>query len=293
MELAPWFESDDYRRRKCYADLSDQHKQWVDQFREDGYLVLEEPGILDDTIDSALAGLIDKYEPRNEPGRIQDAWKTSTPVGMIATAPSILQALQLLYQREPIPFQTLNFNEGTRQQAHSDTIHFNTMPFGFMCGVWVALEDVDANNGPLFYYPGSQKLPVFHMEDLGIEAEATEYQKYEECIKIVLSERGFSSRQAHLKKGQAFVWSSNIFHGGSPVADPTRTRFSQVTHYYFPGCIYYTPMLSAPSKQIWTLRQVEDIRTQTLVPQYLGLRQEHQKPSLRQRIIWRLGRLKA
>ena len=33
------------------------------------------------------------------------------------------------------------------------------MPEGFMCGVWVALEDMDMENGPLVYYPGSHKLP--------------------------------------------------------------------------------------------------------------------------------------
>ena len=30
---------------------------------------------------------------------------------------------------------------------------------GCMCGVWVALEDMDMDNGPLVYYPGSHKLP--------------------------------------------------------------------------------------------------------------------------------------
>ena len=33
------------------------------------------------------------------------------------------------------------------------------MPEGFMCGVWVALEDMDMDNGPLVYYPGSHQLP--------------------------------------------------------------------------------------------------------------------------------------
>ena len=30
--------------------------------------------------------------------------------------------------------------------------------------------------------------------------------------------------------------------------DPQSTRKSQVTHYYFEGCRYWTPMLSAPGK---------------------------------------------
>ena len=47
-----------------------------------------------------------------------------------------------LYGREPFPFQTLNFPYGSRQHYHSDAVHFNSLPKGFMCGVWVALEDI-------------------------------------------------------------------------------------------------------------------------------------------------------
>ena len=30
-----------------------------------------------------------------------------------------------------------------------------------MCGVWVALEDITEDNGPLHYYPGSHRLPDY------------------------------------------------------------------------------------------------------------------------------------
>lgn len=83
------------------------------------------------------------------------------------------------------------------------------------------------------------------------------------------------------------MWSANIFHGGSPLLDPARTRKSQVTHYYFPGCIYYTPLMSNPMQQRWMLRQVADIRTQLRVPTYQGL---EQKRSLWQRLCGRLAR---
>jgi len=33
-----------------------------------------------------------------------------------------------------------------------------------MCGVWLALEDIDADNGPLIYYPGSHRGPHFGNE---------------------------------------------------------------------------------------------------------------------------------
>jgi ectoine hydroxylase-related dioxygenase (phytanoyl-CoA dioxygenase family) len=36
-----------------------------------------------------------------------------------------------------------------------------------MCGVWVALEDIDMGNGPLIYYPGSHRVPEVTMKELG------------------------------------------------------------------------------------------------------------------------------
>jgi hypothetical protein len=38
--------------------------------------------------------------------------------------------------------------------------------------------------------------------------------------------------EIHLRRGLAVVWAANLLHGGSPIHDPTRTRGSQVTHYY-------------------------------------------------------------
>lgn len=37
---------------------------------------------------------------------------------------------------------------------------------------------------------------------------------------------------------------ANLLHGGSPVIDHSRSRWSQVTHYFFADCHYYTPMHS-------------------------------------------------
>lgn len=46
------------------------------------------------------------------------------------------------------------------------------------------------------------------------------------------------------KKGQALIWLSNLLHGGAKQNDPNRTRWSQVTHYYFEGCTYWRPYAS-------------------------------------------------
>jgi hypothetical protein len=225
------------------------------QFERDGYLIITDPGYPEAAIDGAVADLAGRFEAPNvermgDDGvfytwhRILDAWKISDSVKTIALNARIFGILESLYGRKPLPFQTLNFPFGTQQSAHSDTIHFNSKPPGFMCGVWVALEDIDMENGPLFYYPGSHKLPEVTMQDVGVEAGHEHYEDYEEYINKMISEHGLKPEYGLVDKGQAIIWSANILHGGAPQKDMSRSRHSQVTHFYFEGCKYYTPLLS-------------------------------------------------
>ena len=178
------------------------------------------------------------------PRRIQDAWRMSESIKTIALHPPVLAALEELYGRKPRPFQTLNFRVGTEQDAHSDTVHFNSKPPGYVAGVWVALEDMDMENGPLIYYPGSHKLPEVSMQDVGAEGPSQYDELYTRFIGDLIKREGLQAEYATIRKGEALVWSANLLHGGSPQRDKDRTRQSQVTHYFFEGCEYYSPLSS-------------------------------------------------
>ena len=110
-----------------------------------------------------------------------------------------------------------------------------------MCAVWVALENVGADQGPLIYYPGSQKLPEFNYEDIGLVPDPKNYTQYEDFVERQIAERHLVPEYGIVKKGQAIVWAANLFHGGSARKDRTVTRQSQVTHYYFEGCKPWRP----------------------------------------------------
>ena len=94
-------------------------------------------------------------------------------------------------------------------------------------------------------------MPVSTMQDLGLEATREEYKHYEEKVAELIEREGLEPRYGTIKKGQALVWASNLLHGGSTQRDRERSRHSQVTHYFFEGCKYYTPMLSEPGKIRW------------------------------------------
>jgi ectoine hydroxylase-related dioxygenase (phytanoyl-CoA dioxygenase family) len=115
-----------------------------------------------------------------------------------------------------------------------------------MCGVWVALEDIDETCGPVVYYPGSHKLPELTAADLRAATGSTD--GYEEYIGAQVKEAGIEPAYATLAKGQALIWAANLVHGGSPQTDRTRTRWSQVTHYTFEGCRMWKPFLSEGEK---------------------------------------------
>ena len=254
------------------------------QFDRDGYFIIEDLGLAPETFDQAVADfeplLLEEEhaEEWSDEGvfytshRIMDAWKISEPIKAIATAPRVLGILAELYGRKPLPFQTLNFKMPTQQRAHSDTIHFNSMPPGFMAGVWVALEDVDMDNGAVAYYAGSHRWKEVALPDVDAYRAATpaakalarltapfkvvrdtmaDYLVYEDVIQASIDRAAAKPTYATIRKGQAFIWAANLLHGGSPQRDRNRTRLSQVTHYFFEGCRYYTPLLQRGFRTAW------------------------------------------
>ena len=207
----------------------------------------------------------DPYFAQGEVGRVQDAWLRSEAVRRLATHPRVMAMLAAAYGRQPFAFQTLNFQRGTQQAVHSDTVHFHSEPERFMCGVWIALEDIAPGAGPLEYVDASHKLPVLTMQDAGVNRPAPEPQDYTRHYLPALNGRLATSQLPHAtvlpKKGQAVVWAANLAHGGAPITDPTSTRRSLVTHIYFRDCLYYTPMTSDPAADRFSVRLPADVAT--------------------------------
>jgi hypothetical protein len=210
-----------------------------------------------------------KRDLRQVERRLQDGWKTQEDVKAFAVNETILDLLKTLYGRQAIPFQTLNFPVGTQQHFHSDAVHFSSIPERFMCGVWIALEDIHPDAGPLEYYPGTHRWPIYTYEHIGGNYEPGQRASqdlFHQAWKELLEASGTPRETFLAKKGDALIWCANLLHGGAPQLDPARSRWSQVTHYYFEDCAYYTPMLSEPFRGTITFRDIENIATGERVP---------------------------
>lgn len=206
--------------------------------------------------------------------RVQDAWKTQASVRQIATNPHIIELLGRLYGRRAFPFQTLNFPVGSQQHVHTDSVHFSSRPERFMCGVWVALEDVTEDQGPLIYYPGSHKLPIYTREHIGrpyFKEEGGSQGVFEPMWRRLIEAHGLEPETFYPRRGQGLIWAANLLHGGDVHRDRQRTRWSQVTHYYFEDCTYYTPLNSnEPRGDVYQREPFDILSGERVEGRYLG-----------------------
>ncbi|MEO0417716.1 MAG: phytanoyl-CoA dioxygenase family protein [Pseudomonadota bacterium] len=268
-----------------FSDLDDTEQALADQLNSRGYAVFDFPDLeFDARVERIKANLGPQFGVSLEDPaankttgerRVQDAWKTDNDVRAIASNPTVLKWLSALYGRKAFPFQTLNFPVGTQQGVHSDAVHFSSLPERFMCGVWVAMEDVSADAGPLFYVPGSHKWPIVSNSMIGRRGYGSDLSSaqdpFEDAWRALATAHKAEQEPFLAKKGQALIWSANLLHGGSKQNDPTLTRWSQVTHYYFDDCIYYTPAFSDETLGQLQIRQMVAIHDNQMRPNtYLG-----------------------
>ncbi|HDR9765358.1 TPA: phytanoyl-CoA dioxygenase family protein [Burkholderia cepacia ATCC 25416] len=253
----PLIESPLFDSEIAQAELTPGEHEIAVALNRNGYAVIDFP---DPEFDARIARIRERLTSKfadtglspegvfYASGRIQDAWINDPDVKEIATNRALLDLLGRLYGRTAFPFQTLNFRVGTQQKMHTDAVHFSSIPQRFMCGVWVALEDISAEAGPLQLVPGSHNWPMIDnamagRQGFGVPSESAQLP-YQEIWDAMVEAKAASIKTFEARKGQALIWCANLLHGGSLQIDPAMTRWSQVTHYFFDDCIYYTPAFS-------------------------------------------------
>lgn len=256
----PWIEADDIQPYLNQLGADDEACGFVTDLHRDGVAVFDLGPEADALIDEAVADA--EHFFAKDKRRAQDVWRRSEAMRTLATHPKLEALLALAYGRKPFAFQTLNFRQGSEQHAHSDAAHFHSQPPRFMCRVWIALEDVAADAGPLFYHPGSHRDRVFEMSDAGVIDRRPRRGDYAAHYVPAFAARvGGERRTALLKKGQVLVWAANATHGGLAIARPGATRRSLVAHYFFENCLYYTPLYSRTETDQLYLRLPANVAT--------------------------------
>ncbi len=127
-----------------------------------------------------------------------------------------------------------------------------TYPLGYLPVAWFALEDIDAKNGSLSYYPGSHKLPYVLSPDFDhksgiIQLDPDTNERYEDKIAEIIAIDEIEKIDVYAEKGDVFLWHANLIHGGNPIVDNTRTRKSMVVHYFARHVIQYHQISQRPA----------------------------------------------
>jgi Phytanoyl-CoA dioxygenase (PhyH) len=226
---------------------------WID----DGYMIL--PKFFDDAaidaINSSLDDLIDRGEASTSPrdrSRIMNPFLESKEVSDALTNPELLRLLSFALGRDVRLFQGMHFFVGSQQAAHSDFFHMSTEPIGYLIAIWVALEDVSPDSGPVYYYPGSHKLPYLMTEGLEVRSGPLfvakgKDEEYNRRLSTAVEEAGIEPVEFLAKKGDVLVWHANLVHGGHSIERSGATRRSIVAHYFARDVLCYHEVTERPA----------------------------------------------
>lgn len=221
---------------------------------DNGYVILDNffSEATVDEINNEINSLLTSKKVAFKNNRIMFANKKSKLLQDVGTNPKLLKILNLLLDREVELFQSINFFKGSGQRAHSDSIHMTTFPYGNLIAVWIALEDLTLECGPLHYYPGSHKLPYVLNASYGNDGSKhiigkKSYTDYEDHIQKVIAENNLKKEVFIANKGDVLIWHANLLHGGEPVKDSNSSRKSMVFHYYAKDVICFHEITQRPT----------------------------------------------
>lgn len=136
-------------------------------------------------------------------------------------------------------YTSLFFELGSQQSLHRDTPYFYSGGQGGYMGVWVALEDVDENNGALLAVKGSHYLPepnleklkeLFHPNEDVPPSSTPLFNAYNQELIDAADRMNLEKVVCKVNKGDMIIWNPSTLHGGLAHHDKSRSRRSFVMH---------------------------------------------------------------
>ncbi len=251
--LAPWFDRPDalaeLARRRSEGSIGAHEEAALRQFVEEGYAILPVPldetllAKIDGELDHAIASRVEGYEYGTSQ-RIHNLHHFYPGVRSLWKHPMVMRYLELIFGVPARPCQSLTYVFGSQQGAHQDTIHLTPFPAGYMCGVWVALEDVQPQSGELEIYRGSHRLPRVYMSGSGCaKVLDDDWSQFGATVaarwRSMLEGGRFGKLIYRPKRGTVLIWHENLMHAGGVRVDHSLSRRSIVSHYFAEGSIAF------------------------------------------------------
>jgi len=188
--------------------------------------------------------------------KVSDLYLEREAVRRLALNERITPIVAALLGQPPVLCNSLSFEQGSAQPDHVDSLYMTPRTPHHLVAIWVALEDTHPDAGPLRYYPGSHKIPQYVFSNGSHHFIQDEMPLWDRHMRAQVEALKLQPEVFLARKGDVFVWSAYLLHGGSDIRDPARTRKSVVFHYLSKqDCLAHRLALAPEGPGFWLYRQ--------------------------------------
>jgi phytanoyl-CoA hydroxylase len=182
---------------------------------------------------------------------------------------NVVTFLEAVFGERVVAMQSLLFKWGSQQATHQDFAYVVSEIPSHLAASWIALEDVELDSGPLYYYAGSHKIKKFDFGN-GIfyngesPKNPDDFAKY---LDATCQGAGMKRETLLVKKGDVLIWHASLAHGGDAIRNPELTRKSFVCHYSSASAYKHHRHRSADEPQRYSLNGADVFLNPTLPDQ--------------------------
>lgn len=214
----------------------------LQQFERDGYIILsglfseqEATELREHFMDIHAAGPVEGFNPQplaEVDGDVLRAYpRYIHPHKRDALSMDIMldsrfeKILEDLFGEPALAAQSMFYYKppgGRGQALHQDNFYLTVAP-GTCMAAWLAVEDIDPENGGLFVVPGS------HQTDVQCPHVADMTKSF--AIEEVDVPQGMTPIPTHMKAGDVLFFNGSLIHGSYPNQSKDRFRRSFICHY--------------------------------------------------------------
>lgn len=141
---------------------------------------------------------------------------------------------------------------------HTESIYLTTFPKFRSVRIWIAMEDIKDDAGPLCLYPGTHRRPAISPSQLGVARGLSnpqlwiEYRRhYLPYMKNILTQGNYPSIALNVKVGTTILMHPNLIHEGIAAKDRELTRKALVGSFVAKDVLLYSD-LSGKVLTEWT-----------------------------------------
>lgn len=164
--------------------------------------------------------------------KLNDLYLEQASVRHLALNPRLVPVLQTLLGQPPALCNSLSLEYGTEQPDHVDSLYMTPRTPDDLVAAWVALEDCNPDGGLLRYWPGSHAIAPYVFSNGKRHVVDGEMTAWNAHMREQVTRLGLGPTLFHARKGDVFIWSAHLLHGGSRINAPGCTRRSIVFHYF-------------------------------------------------------------